>query len=84
MEEKDIYSFSELCILDVFIHIIRSFYVGIDDVDDSRSTQEVFQAITNSNQEWKGVNGETVTITPYIFFDIYLDLYSCLQDNVSL
>ena len=41
MAQKEICSFSELCILEVFIHIIRKLYVGTDNVDDSRSTQEV-------------------------------------------
>ena len=41
MAQKEIYSFSELCILDLFIHIIRNVYVGTDNFDDSRITQEV-------------------------------------------
>ena len=51
--EKELYAFSELCISDVFIHIIRIFYVGTYNVDDSRITQKVCQEITNLKQEWK-------------------------------
>ena len=70
--------------LDVFIHIIRKQIVGTYNVDDSRSTQELCQAIKNINQEWKGVNWETVSLTPDIFFEKYLTLSICLLDNVSL
>ena len=55
--------------LDVFIHIIRNFYNGTDNVDDSRSTQEVWQTITNLKQEWKGVYGNKVALTPDILFE---------------
>ena len=69
---------------DIFIHIIRKFYVGTDNVDDSRIAQEACQAINHLKQEWKGVNGKTVTLTPEILFDKYLALSSSLPDNVSL
>ena len=49
MADKELYSFSELCMYDMFIHIIGKFYVGIDNFDYSRRTQEVCQAITNLN-----------------------------------
>ena len=39
MAEKGIYELSEICMFDVFIHMIRKFYVGTDNVDDSNSTQ---------------------------------------------
>ena len=55
--------------LDVFIHIIRNFYNGTDNVYDSRSTQEVWQTITNLKQEWKGVYGNKVALTPDILFE---------------
>ena len=84
MTEKELYAFSELCMLDLFIHIIRKNYVGTDNVDYSRSTQKVCQAIKNLRQEWIGVNGKTVTLTPYIVFDKYMALSICLPDNVSL
>ena len=64
ISENEIYTLSQLCMFDVFIHIIRKFYVGTGSVDDSRSTQEVCQAITILKQEWKGVNGNSVTLTP--------------------
>ena len=47
MAEKELFAFSKICMLDIFIHIIMKFYVGTDNVDDSRSTNEVCQAITN-------------------------------------
>ena len=50
MAEKELYAFSYFCMFDVFIHIIRKFYVDTDSVDDSMSTQEVCQAVTNLNQ----------------------------------
>ena len=53
-------------------------------VDDSRIAQEACQAINHLKQEWKGVNGKTVTLTPEILFDKYLALSSSLPDNVSL
>ena len=69
---------------DIFIHIIRKFYVGTDNVDDSRIAQEACQAIINLKQEWKGVNGKTFMLTPYILFEKYLALSSCLLDNFYL
>ena len=84
MAEKELYEFSKLCMFDVFILIIRNFYVGTDIVDNSRSTQEVCQEIINLEQEWKGVNGKTFMLTPYILFEKYLALSSCLLDNFSL
>ena len=50
MAEKELYEFSKLCMFDVFILIIRNFYVGTDIVDNSRSTQEVCQSIINLEQ----------------------------------
>ena len=38
MTEKKLYEFSELCMFDVFIHIIGESYVVTDNVDDSKST----------------------------------------------
>ena len=38
ISEKELYAFYEICMLNVFIHIIGTFYVGTDNVDDSRST----------------------------------------------
>ena len=64
MSEKELYAFSELCIFDVFIHIIRNNYCGTYNVDDSRSTQEVCQAITNLKYYRKEVNSKTVILTP--------------------
>ena len=81
---KELYAFYELCMFDVFILIIRTFYVGTDNVDYSRSTQEVYQAIKNRKKKWKIVNGKTFTLTPDIFFDKYLALSGCLPDNISL
>ena len=49
MTEKELYAFSELCMLDLFIHIIRKNYVGTDNIDDLRSPHDVCQLITNSN-----------------------------------
>ena len=45
MTEKELYTFYEICMFDVFIHIIRNIYVGTDNVDDSRSTHEMRQEI---------------------------------------
>ena len=70
--------------LDVFINIIRKLYVGTNNIDDSRSTQEVCQTISNLKQEWKGVNGKTVALTLDVFFDKYLALSICLPYNLSL
>ena len=41
MAEKELHAFSELCMFDVFIRIIRIFNVGTDTVDYSRSTRKV-------------------------------------------
>ena len=41
MVEKKLYKFSELCMFDVFICIIRRFYVGTGNDDHSRITQKV-------------------------------------------
>ena len=38
MAEKELYELSELYMFDVFIHSIRKFHVGTDNVDDSRRT----------------------------------------------
>ena len=78
------YELSELCMIDVFINIIRNYCVGTDNFDDSRSTQGVCQAITNLKQECKLVNGKTVILASDILFDKYLGSSSCLPDNVSL
>ena len=82
MVEKELYAFSKLCMLNVFIRIIRKFYVATENVDDSRSTQEVCQEIKILKQEWKGFNGKTFTITPDILFDKYPALSRYLSDNV--
>ena len=66
MAEKELYEFSELCMFEVFIHVNRKFYVGKENVDDSRSTQEVCQAVKNIKQEWKVVNGNVVTFETFI------------------
>ena len=54
---------------DIFIHTIRKIYVGTDTFYDSRSTQELFQSITNLKQEWKVLNRNTFILTPYILFE---------------
>ena len=51
MAEKELYALSEICMVDIFIHIIRTFYVGTDHVDHSSSTLEVRQKIENLKQE---------------------------------
>ena len=42
------------------------------------------QANTNLKQEWKVVNGKTVTLTLDILFEKYMALSRSLPDNVSL
>ena len=54
---------------DISIHMIRKLYVGTDNDDYSRISQEVCQSNNSLKQEWKGVNGNTVTLTPEILFD---------------
>ena len=82
--DKGQYVFYEFCMFEVFIHIIRKFHVVTYNVDDSRSTQEVWKAITNLKQEWKQVNGKTFMLTPDMLFGKYLALSRKLPDNVFL
>ena len=63
MAEKEQYSFSDVCMLNIFIHIFGIFYVGTVNVDYSRSTQEVCQAITNLKQEQNRVDRKAVALT---------------------
>ena len=80
---KLLLDFSELCRLDVYLHVYYKFYVGSSNIDKNTSAPEVCREISDLRQEWKDTHGKLIVDAPEELFTKFLSLADNLPDSVE-
>ena len=78
---KILYSYSEKCKLDVFLHMCQIYYVGHDSVDNYLIMQDVCFRVSYLRQEWRDRNGSTVNKILDDLSNTFLKISSSLPES---
>ena len=76
-------NFSELCRLDVYLHVYHKIYVGSSNIDKNTSTPEVCREVSDLRQEIKHKYGKLIDDDPEELFTKFLSLASNLPNSAE-